>query len=467
MSRVVGGGPAPGAGADAGAKADAAAGAGVEPVGRSGLRPGAGRALIASMIGTLVEWYDYALYGAAASLVIGPLFFGGLEGGQSVAAFATFAVGFVARPLGGVLIAHLGDRRGRKPAMLLTILIMGVSTVGIGLLPTYQSLGVWAVVLLILLRFTQGLGAGAELTGALTLVAEYTPPARRGFWTSLVLSMPAAGSAIAILSFLAVAGLGQEAFLGWGWRLPFLVSVVLFALAIWIRTRLEESPEYRAAMAARRQRRERLRTPLGEVLRTDWRGVVLGFMAVTGHNANNYIISIVSITVMTTYGGLERQQALTAVLLASILGVLLSPVAGLAADRFSAAKVMGFGAVAGALFAVPLFLGLTSGSWVASLGVLCVSYGVVLSCTSGPQGAFVANLFPTETRFAGTALARETSGALVAGFTPMIVAWLLQAADGAVGPAAGYMGVCFAVTAAAMVLARGRGDNPATPGARA
>lgn len=429
------------------------------PQGRSGLVPGAGRAIAASMLGTLVEWYDYALYGAAASLVIGPLFFGGLEGGQAVAAFATFAVGFVARPLGGLLIAHLGDRRGRKPAMMLTILIMGVSTVGIGLLPTHQSLGVWAVALLILLRFTQGLGAGAELTGALTLVAEYTPPARRGFWTSLVLSMPAAGSAIAILSFLTVSGLEQEAFLGWGWRLPFLVSVVLFALAIWIRNRLEESPEYKAAMAAQRQRQARLRAPLGEVLRKDWKGVVLGFMAVTGHNANNYIISIVSITVMTTYGGLERQQALMAVLLASILGIAFSPVAGLAADRFSAAKVMGFGAVVGAAFAFPLFAGLTSGSWAVSLGVLCVSYGLVLACTSGPQGAFVANLFPTETRFTGTALARETNGALIAGFTPMIVAWLLEAFDGEIIGAAGYMTACFLVTVLCMILAKGRGNN--------
>ena len=291
---------------------------------RGDLKPGASRALLASMLGTLVEWYDYALYGAAASLIIGPLFFSQMDSGATIAAFATFAVGFVARPLGGLLIAWLGDKRGRKPAMMLTIIIMGVSTVGIGLLPTAEFLGAWAVFLLVFLRLLQGLGAGAELTGALTLVAEYTPVQRRGFWTSLVLAMPPAGSLLATLSFMLVSTLPEETFMGIGWRIPFLASVVLFAVAIFIRNKLEESPEYQAAMASRDEKQQKSSVPLAQVIRENFKQVVIGFMAVTGHNANNYIISIVSITVMTTYGNLDRTTALTAVMLATVFGIVLS-----------------------------------------------------------------------------------------------------------------------------------------------
>lgn len=451
----------------AGGAGGAGAAGQVGRAGRLGLRKGGGRAVFASMLGTLVEWYDYALYGAAASLVIGPLFFGHLDAGQAVAAFATFAVGFIARPFGGLLIAHWGDKHGRKPAMLFTMIVMGISTVGIGLLPTADVAGVWAVVMLIALRLLQGLGAGAELTGAMTLVAEYAIPTRRGLWTSLVMSMPPAGSAVATLAFLAVASLPEEQFYGWGWRAPFLASVVLFLIAIFIRTKLEESPDYQAAMESRDAAQREARTPLGEVLKNQWREVILGFMAVTGHNANNYIISIASITIMVAYGGLERTEALTAVLLGSLLGILLSPLGGMAGDRFGAGRVMAVGAIVGLLFAYPLFTAFKSGSiWVA-FSALAVSYGFVLACTSGAQGAFLANLFPVRTRFTGTALARETNGALVAGLTPMIVAALLEVGDGSIIWAAGYMAACFFITFLGVVLARGKGDNKAESPAEA
>ncbi|WP_237242924.1 MFS transporter [Rothia nasimurium] len=428
---------------------------------RGDLKPGASRALLASMLGTLVEWYDYALYGAAASLIIGPLFFSQMDSGATIAAFATFAVGFVARPLGGLLIAWLGDKRGRKPAMMLTIIIMGVSTVGIGLLPTAEFLGAWAVFLLVFLRLLQGLGAGAELTGALTLVAEYTPVQRRGFWTSLVLAMPPAGSLLATLSFMLVSTLPEETFMGIGWRIPFLASVVLFAVAIFIRNKLEESPEYQAAMASRDEKQQKSSVPLAQVIRENFKQVVIGFMAVTGHNANNYIISIVSITVMTTYGNLDRTTALTAVMLATVFGIVLSPVGGALGDKIGAGKTMMIGATIGLLFAFPLFMSLTSGSFLMSFAALAISFGVVLSTTSGPQGAFLVNLFPIKTRFTGVALARETNGVIIAGFTPMIVAWLFTAGEGSIVLPATYMMLCFAVTIIATVWAKESGNNSA------
>ena len=242
-------------------------------------RPGAGKALFAAIVGTIIEWYDYALYGTAAGLVIGPLFFAGSSAGASLAAFATLAVGFVARPLGGVLVGHVGDRHGRRPAMLLTVVPMGVATVGIGLLPTHLAIGAAAPVLLVLLRLLQGMGAGAELAGAMILVAEFAPPRRRGLYTSLVLFAPPAGIVLASVAFLWTASQGDDALLAWAWRVPFLALAVLFALAVFIRAKLEQSPEYEAALARARQQGQGRKVQL---LRHHTRTVLAGFFALTG-----------------------------------------------------------------------------------------------------------------------------------------------------------------------------------------
>lgn len=237
------------------------------------------RAIRASMIGTLIEWYDYALYGAAAGLIISRLFFPEfLSTAGTLAAFATFAVGFVIRPIGGVVIAHIGDRYGRKPAMILTITLMGLATVGIGLLPTAESIGLWAPVLLVIFRCIQGFGAGAELAGAFTMVAEYTPPEKRGFYTGLINATPAAGTLLATFSFLAVSTLPTDVLFGWAWRVPFLASAVLFLVALYIRNRLEETPEYVEAVAKRSSEAASSKIPLAQLLSTSSRRVASGFM---------------------------------------------------------------------------------------------------------------------------------------------------------------------------------------------
>ncbi len=230
------------------------------------MTPQARRAIAAAYFGTLIEWYDYALYGAAAGLVIGPLFFPDvIPASASMLAFATFAVGFVVRPLGGLIISHLGDRVGRKPAMILTIVLMGIATVGIGLLPTAEAIGVAAPILLILFRFIQGFGAGAELAGALTLVAEYAPERRRGRVIGLVTSGAPGGAFLATLAFTFASMLPGDVLLGGAWRIPFLVSAVLFVLALWIRRRLEETPEYRDAVTNAEQ--SATKVPLAELFR--------------------------------------------------------------------------------------------------------------------------------------------------------------------------------------------------------
>lgn len=422
---------------------------------RTSARPGAGRALFAAIVGTVIEWYDYALYGTAAGLVIGPLFFAGSSAGASLAAFATFAVGFVARPLGGVLVGHVGDRHGRRPAMLLTVVLMGVATVGTGLLPIHLAIGAAAPVLLVLLRLLQGMGAGAELAGAMTLVAEFAPPRRRGLYTSLVLSAPPAGIVLASVAFLWAASQGDDALLAWAWRVPFLASAVLFALAVFIRAKLEESPEYEAALARARQQGQGRKVPLLQLLRHHTRAVLAGFFALTGHNALNYILAVFSLSFMTSPAvGMPRGSALLAVSIGSVCGVLTTPLGGLAADRFGARPVLAVGSLLGALGAFPLFRALASGDTVLATVAIGVGYGLVVACTSGAQGAFLAGLFPTAERFSGIALARETNGAVVAGFSPLVAAALITAFGGATWGAATFLAACCLSSVLAVALMR-------------
>lgn len=422
---------------------------------RTSARPGAGRALFAAIVGTVIEWYDYALYGTAAGLVIGPLLFAGSSAGASLAAFATFAVGFVARPLGGVLVGHVGDRHGRRPAMLLTVVLMGVATVGTGLLPIHLAIGAAAPVLLVLLRLLQGMGAGAELAGAMTLVAEFAPPRRRGLYTSLVLFAPPAGIVLASVAFLWAASQGDDALLAWAWRVPFLASAVLFALAVFIRAKLEESPEYEAALARARQQGQGRKVPLLQLLRHHTRAVLAGFFALTGHNALNYILAVFSLSFMTSPAvGMPRGSALLAVSIGSVCGVLTTPLGGLAADRFGARPVLAVGSLLGALGAFPLFRALASGDTVLATVAIGVGYGLVVACTSGAQGTFLAGLFPMAERFSGIALARETNGAVVAGFSPLVAAALITAFGGATWGAATFLAACCLSSVLAVALMR-------------
>lgn len=418
------------------------------------LTPAGRRAVFAAVLGTVIEWYDYALYGAAAGLVIGPLFFSeSVPEAASMMAFATFAVGFVARPLGGVIVGHIGDKHGRRPAMMLTIILMGVATVGVGLLPTSLAIGAAAPILLIFLRLLQGFGAGAELAGAMTLVAEFAPPKRRGFYTSLVLSTPPAGIALATFAFFAVSSLGTEALLGWAWRVPFLVSAVLFFLALYIRNRLEETPEYSAAVQKAAMERRKTKLPLRDVLAKDWRQVLVGFFSITGHNAMNYILAVYALTLMTSpLVGLEKPAALLAVTLGSLVSVGLTPLGGWFSDRFGAPRVLLFGSLMGAALAYPIFALLTAGNFTLAFTAIALGYGLVIPATSGAQGAFLTNLFPAQRRLTGIGLARETNGALVAGLSPLVAAALVAAADGQTHLAAGYLLACCLASAIAVMI---------------
>ncbi|MTJ79845.1 MAG: MHS family MFS transporter [Telmatospirillum sp.] len=420
------------------------------------------RAVIASTVGTIIEWYDYALYGAASGLIINKLFFPQLVGAMGIlAAFATFAVGFFVRPLGGILISHFGDRFGRKPALIFTITLMGASTVGVGLLPTYDSVGLAAPVLLVLLRLLQGFGAGAELAGAITLVAEYCPVNRRAYYTAIPNAATVVGVLFATLSFLAISKTQGDALLTWAWRIPFLVSGLLFLVALFIRNRLDETPEYVAAMAKARARHQEQTVPLAELLRGSPKEVLFGFLSVTGHNANAYIICAFALSYMTNTLGMSRTDSLIALTVSAVCAIIGAPLMGALADRIGSAKVFMGGAAFAFLWAIPFFHLIETRDPVLATLAMSLGYGIGFGCMAGAQGAFLANLFPTRIRFSGIAMTRELNGVLIAGPTPFISSALVAYADGRPTYVAIYLMVCSALTVIAVWAVKHRSTHGA------
>lgn len=415
------------------------------------------KAVTAATVGTVIEWYDYALYGAASGLIINKLFFPNLSPSTGVlAAFATFAVGYFARPIGGVVISHIGDKFGRKPALILTIALMGLATVLMGLLPTYETIGIMAPVLLVVLRLIQGFGAGAELAGAIVLVAEYAPANKRAFYTGLPNAATLVGIMLATLSFLGISYLPEDVLLGWAWRVPFLLSGVLFLVALYIRKHLDETPEYVAAMAKAEANKHEQKVPIGQLFRESPREVFFGFLSVTGHNANAYILSTFSLSYMVNNVGMSRTDGLIAVSLGTLCGIAGVPFLGALADRIGPSKVYIGGCLFILLMAFPLFIMLDTGSLLWATIGLGICYAGGFGATAGAQGAFLSNLFPTRYRFSGLAMSRELNGVLVAGPTPLIAASLVAAANGRPTYVAIYLMACCALAILAILVVRHR-----------
>jgi MFS family permease len=415
------------------------------------------RAVAAATIGTVIEWFDFALYGAAAGLVINRLFFPTMSSvGGTMAAFATFAVGFFFRPLGGVIISHIGDRFGRKPALIFTVSLMGGATAAIGLLPTYQQVGIVAPILLVILRIMQGFGAGAEYAGAVTLVAEYVPERHKGMLTGMLQSATAVGTTIASLCFLAATYAPEDVLLGWTWRVPFLASAVLFVVAIWIRNRLDETPEYVAAMERARARRLEQQLPIMDLLRNSPLECLCGFISVNGHNCNAYLLNTFTLSYMTMTLGLSRTFTLIAVIAAAGVGIVTTTLAGAISDRIGYAKVYMFGAAFSFFFAFPLFAMLGTKDPAIIILAMCLGYGVGFACFAGSQGAFLANLFHTRYRYSGIVVCRESSGMLVAGPTPFVASALVALGGGSPKYVVMYLMVLCAMSFFAILFVKHR-----------
>nr|WP_159465432.1 MFS transporter [Scandinavium goeteborgense] len=413
--------------------------------------PGLRKAVTASVVGTIIEWFDYALYGAAAGLIINKIFFPDLSAVAGVlAAFATFAVGFFVRPLGGMVISHIGDRYGRKPALVFSITLMGIGTVAIGLLPGYQEIGLMAPVLLVVMRMAQGFGAGAEYAGALTLLYEYSPKHLRGFYTALLQSATVIGIIFASLAFWGVSLMPAYMMISWGWRVPFISSAVLFVIAIYIRRHLDETPEYVQAMKQAEQEKKAHKLPLKVVLTRYPRELFWSFLMMSGHNANVYILSAFSISYMTNTLHLPKTTALSALFISAWCAVISAPIMGWLADKYNPAKIYAAAALFTVVYAFPLFMFIDSGNLLIITLGMSVAFIISYGAMAGPQGLLLARVFPTQYRYSGISVAREMNGMLVAGPTPLISAFLVEMAGGKPTYVAVFLGVCCALSAFAV-----------------
>jgi MFS transporter, MHS family, shikimate and dehydroshikimate transport protein len=401
----------------------------------------------ASMIGTIIEWYDFFVYGTAAALVFAPLFFSKASPTVgTLAAFATYALGFAVRPIGGAVFGHLGDKVGRKAILVTTLMVMGITTTLIGLLPTYSQIGNLAPVLLLLLRLIQGFGAGAEFAGAAILAVEFAPADRRGYYGSWSQIGVAIGLAAAVGVFLLVQKLPEAEFSSWGWRIPFLMSSVVLLVGLWIRVRIGESPVFEQIQAENKV----ARSPLMEVCRTQLKSLLLVVGMRFADNAVLYIPVVFTLSYLKLHG-VSSDVGLTGVFLAAAAQVVFIPLFGALSDRIGRRAVYGGGAFAAALFMIPYFWLMDSGnSWAVWLGVTLLG-GCIYSALAGSQPAFFSELFPAHLRYTGVAGAREF-GAIAGGAIPLIAA-ALSAAYASATPVALFVICMCVVTIIAVMLA--------------
>ncbi|MDT7562724.1 MAG: hypothetical protein QOG76_1348 [Pseudonocardiales bacterium] len=387
--------------------------------------------VVAAYIGTALEWYDFFLFGTTAALVFAPLFFPGDDPVLStLSAFLAFAVGFVARPIGAVIFGHIGDRYGRRLALVVTISLMGVATTAIGLLPTYVSAGIAAPLLLTVLRAVQGVATGGEWGGATLLAIEYAPPARRGLYASFVQIGSPTGTLLSTAAVGLVSALPKEQFLAWGWRLPYLASVVLVLVALWLRWKIEETPAFRALAASHRTEK----APVVELFKAVPGRLVVGIATYLFSNAGFFIIT----TFMISYATRVRElptglilKALTIGAIGQVVGLLVS---GRLANRFGSPRTVVLGSVFAVLVAFPIFLAVDSGqAWLITLGyVLTLGLATI---AYGPIGAMFSQLFPAKVQYSGLALSANLSG-VIAGFMPALATWLLtRSGNASWGPA--------------------------------
>jgi MFS family permease len=384
------------------------------------------RVALGSSIGATIETYDFIGFGTAAALYFNHVFFPATDPlSGTLLSFATLGIGFAVRPLGGIVGGYLGDRIGRKPVLVGSLLLMGIATVMIGLLPTYDQVGVWAGILLVAVRVVQGLAFGAEWGGAILMTFEHAPWRKRGLYTGITQAGFPVGLLLANLAFLLSVGLGDQ----WAWRVPFLLSAVLIVVGIVIRLKVEESPEFETLKAEG----EVSKNPLLEVLRTDWRNVLRAFCLRITETAG-YAISVTFVlSYLSTTKLADRATTLLALMLAAAIGIGATIAWGALTDRIGRRPVYLLGTALTVAWGIPLFLILNTGLATAIVLAFVVSYAICQNSLAGVQGAWFSELFAARTRTTGASLAYQLS-AVVSGFTPL-VATALYAGTGWIGPA--------------------------------
>lgn len=401
------------------------------------------RILASSFLGSAIEFYDFILYATAAALVFNTVFFVNLDPAVGIfASFATLAVGYLARPLGGIIFGHFGDRLGRKGVLITSMMLMGVATTLIGLLPTTAQIGMAAPLALIVLRIIQGLAVGGEWGGAMLMALEHAPKERRGFAASFANMGGPAGAVLATLAVSAVSVLPDEQFLAWGWRLPFVISIVLVGIGLVVRLKVAESPLFLAL----ENKADEKKIPILEVLTKYPKNVVMGTLVGMSSYTVQGLMTVWAISYVVDEVGLDRTAVLNVKAIGAALTVVAIWFAARHSDKLGRRPVMLIGIAAGALLAFPIMWMLELGTlWLFAIG-LFLANGVIQGTIFGPFGAFTAELFPTRVRYTGASLVYQLSSTLGAGFTPMIASGLVLAAGG-------ELWMVAAVWAGAFVLA--------------
>lgn len=397
----------------------------------------------AVLFGSALEWYDYFLFGAAAALVFGEVFFPGQDPTAALLlSLATFGAGFVARPVGALVFGHIGDRYGRRPALVATLLLMGLATTAMALIPSHATIGVWAPLLLVLARLLQGMGSGAEYSGASVFAVEYAPANRRGLYGSLsavgiYLGLVLSSAAVLLMTSMTT----EEQFTAWGWRIPFLASIVLVGLGLWIRLRLGETPEFEREVTED----EVERAPLLTLFRTQWRSMLLVAGLVAAPLALSHLYQVFALSYLERVGYSAGVGTLGLVV-AGVTVMITAPLAGLASDRFGRRSVLMTGAAFALAFAFPFFWLADSGQPALAVLAVAVAQGGSVGIAFGVQGVLLAELFSTESRYSGAAVSREVASVIFGGFAPLLAVALSAAAGGASWPVALYVVALGAIT---------------------
>ncbi len=420
------------------------------------------RVVFATVIGTTVEWYDFFIYATAVGLVFGQLFFAPLGADSALVAFATVGVSFLFRPLGAFLAGHLGDKYGRKPVLMWTLILMGISTALIGLLPTYATIGVAAPILLVLLRILQGISAGGEWGGAVLMAVEHAPRKRRGaFGAAPQIGVPL-GLLLAsgVMALMTVIAPGDQ-FLQWGWRVPFLLSVVLILVGYYVRRRVEESPVF-AELA---ERKEETRMPIVQLFRKHALLVIIAALVFAGNNAVGYMTTGGYIQGYATNPdgpiALERGPVLWAVAGSAVTWLITTLVAGVVSDRLGRRKTYIIGWILQLVGVFTLFPLVNTGSiWLLFLGLAILTIG--LGFTYGPQAAMYAELYPASIRFSGVSISYALGAILGGAFAPLIAAALVKATGGT-GSVTVYLAVMTLIGLGATLMLRDRTGIPLGP----
>lgn len=404
------------------------------------------KALFASLIGSSIEWFDFFLYGTMASLVFNKLFFPSTDPTVGLLlSYLSFGLPFFIRPLGGVIFSHIGDKIGRKKTLVLTLSLMGSATVLIGLLPDYDSIGVWAPILLVLMRLVQGLGIGGEWGGALLLAVEYSGKGRRGFFGSIPQMGVTIGMLLGTLAISLMSALPEEQFLSWGWRVPFILSAALVFVGLWIRNGIDETPAFQTAKASGNI----AKVPIVDTFRYHWKSVLIAVGAKVVETGPFYIFSTFVIAYATNYLEYDRITALNAVTIATLVTTIAIPFMGKLSDKIGRKPLYIGGTIAMMLFAFPYFYMLSTKSALWLTVATVIGLGILWAPVTAVLGTLFSEIFSTNVRYTGVTVGYQLGAALAGGTAPLIATALLSSFNSWV-PVALYIVLCGMISLVAI-----------------